>query len=419
MVRMSPGLIGYMAGAGGSIHVELRHASDPAVALRAMQEARTALFDVGHPECADEPLPSFASRVVAGERGPTFWFDAADVDAYPWLVDQVVAALAAAVDGAGGDGVLSWPAADDGPSVAPPPPEGEGPARPGRWIRRAPHPAPQPDMRAVAGPDGRVYTIGGTEYGVRSVHAYDPAEDRWIDRAPMVVERRKPGVAVGTDGRIYAIGGFAGRTGGRTVEAYDPSEDRWELVAPLGGVGGSNDMVGCTDAGGVIHALALSSGTAADGSRLPHAFQSYDVAADTWTLLPSPAEASLRLVPLPDGRIVTFTARWGEVPRIVAYDPWTGAWSESRGPGSPVGFRLPPPIGAVTFAVDRRGAVYAVGDEGVVAFDHATGGWERLPHRLTPRTEPAVAADGEGTLYVIGGRVLGATTPAVESLRWR
>jgi hypothetical protein len=70
----------------------------------------------------------------------------------------------------------------------------------------------------VAGPDGRIYSIGYLAAGVR---AYDPEHDRWEYVVSNMFSRDQGGAALGPDGRIYLIGG-SGSNGADTVEAYGP-----------------------------------------------------------------------------------------------------------------------------------------------------------------------------------------------------
>jgi hypothetical protein len=101
-----------MAESSGAVHVELRGVPDADAGQRAMEAARSALFAIPHPEEPDDPLPSFATNVSLGDRGPTFWFDIADAEAYDGLIDTVVKKLAAAVEGEVAEATLTWP---DGP----------------------------------------------------------------------------------------------------------------------------------------------------------------------------------------------------------------------------------------------------------------------------------------------------------------
>ncbi|HEX7168709.1 MAG TPA: hypothetical protein VF230_17145 [Acidimicrobiales bacterium] len=77
--------------------------------VEALRAARDALFELPHPEEPGEPLPSYASDVVVGDRGPTFWFDAADLG--PDEARAITLALVRVIEARGISGTLSWPEA--------------------------------------------------------------------------------------------------------------------------------------------------------------------------------------------------------------------------------------------------------------------------------------------------------------------
>ena len=97
-----------MAASSGAVHVELRGVEED-VARRALRAAREALFTIPHPEEEEDPLPSFASDVSAGERGPTFWFDIADAESYDGLIDWVIEVMCDAIEAEAPGAVLAWP----------------------------------------------------------------------------------------------------------------------------------------------------------------------------------------------------------------------------------------------------------------------------------------------------------------------
>ena len=76
---------------------------------------------------------------------------------------------------------------------------------------------------SVARSDG-VYVIGGTDdypHPVGAVEVYDPLSDSWSTRASMLTPRWGPTVIAGPDGKIYAVGGTGEGTDSlATVEAY-------------------------------------------------------------------------------------------------------------------------------------------------------------------------------------------------------
>jgi hypothetical protein len=106
-IEVDDGLLDYMAGSTGALHLVLRDTDDPDLALEAMRQAKAALFTIPHPEEPDDPLPSFASAVTAGAAGVTFWFDIADAEAYEGLLEQVLATVVRALEKSGVSGRLT------------------------------------------------------------------------------------------------------------------------------------------------------------------------------------------------------------------------------------------------------------------------------------------------------------------------
>ena len=105
-----------------------------------------------------------------------------------------------------------------------------------------PLPTARQELTVVAGPDGRIYAIGGqARWGqVNTVEAYDTAPTRaaWVEVAPMTMDRYYAQGAVGLDGHIYMIGGYTSQNGGNdgTMEAYGPNFS----VAPTSGMPGDS-----------------------------------------------------------------------------------------------------------------------------------------------------------------------------------
>ena len=81
--------------------------------------------------------------------------------------------------------------------------------------------------------DGKLYAVGGYsgDDALSSVERYDPALDAWEAVAPMAEARFFHAVAV-LDGKLYAVGG---QNYGllSSVERYDPATNAWEAVAPM------------------------------------------------------------------------------------------------------------------------------------------------------------------------------------------
>jgi DNA-binding MarR family transcriptional regulator len=96
-VRLGQDLLAYVRRNSGAVHVELRAAQPPHLALGAMKAAVRALFQVPHPLEPEGPFISFASEVSEGDRGPGFWFDAADAAGFDGIPEALINAICAAL----------------------------------------------------------------------------------------------------------------------------------------------------------------------------------------------------------------------------------------------------------------------------------------------------------------------------------
>jgi hypothetical protein len=103
----------------------------------------------------------------------------------------------------------------------------------GVWSNITSLTTPRSDLGLAAGPDGRLYAVGGndgddvTTVALDSVEAYSPALNRWVTLTTKMTDKRYTfGLTTGADGRIYAVGGF-GYTGSAAfrigyTDAYGP-----------------------------------------------------------------------------------------------------------------------------------------------------------------------------------------------------
>jgi len=101
------------------------------------------------------------------------------------------------------------------------------------WRAVAPMPTARGALAAVAGPDGRIYAIGGSNGSdVAAVEVYTPGTDTWVAATPLPTARSGLGAGVGSDGRVHAVGGYTDHAIA-TVEGYSPSTHRWTEETPL------------------------------------------------------------------------------------------------------------------------------------------------------------------------------------------
>ena len=109
-----------------------------------------------------------------------------------------------------------------------------------RWVALPPMSCERAGCAAAAGPDGRIYVVGGGPDGTNvhcTIEALDPRTKSWdVALAPSIIGRHYNACAFGPDGFLYASGAFRHEPVGQldAVERYDPRADRWEALAPIG-----------------------------------------------------------------------------------------------------------------------------------------------------------------------------------------
>lgn len=194
------------------------------------------------------------------------------------------------------------------------------------WAAAAPMPTPRTELAAVAGPDGRIYALGGrnnaAEGGgaLRAAEAYSPATGAWSELAPLPVPMVSPGAAVGPDGRVYA---FAQRT----AAAYTPATGTWAVVATLSPA--RMRSAAATGAGGRIYVFGVPGVPIIP----PWVAAAYAPASNTWgPVADVPAGYSIEAVVAGrDGLLYAIGSRhdyWSDrlTSQLEVYDPKTNAW---------------------------------------------------------------------------------------------
>ena len=157
-------------------------------------------------------------------------------------------------------------------------------------------------VAAVVG--GKIYVIGGatTAPGAKepivhparphitigTVEEYDPATNTWRARTPMPTARNHAGVGV-VGGKIYVIGGRTGAafisvaTNTNIVEEYDPATDSWG--ASKARMPSARSAVA---SGTYRDRIYIAGGEFQDDSMMAafRAFEAYQPATNSWTILP-------------------------------------------------------------------------------------------------------------------------------------
>jgi N-acetylneuraminic acid mutarotase len=328
----------------------------------------------------------------------------------------------------------------------------------GQWITLANLPAPLGQASAAFGPDGRIYVFGGAtgpgDEGatVNTVQAYEPNTGIWKPAEPLRAARSGASALAGPDGRIYLVGGAALSAFPAWEEVYTVGTSVAVADAPLtvtvqdpnftAGVPFSNVVGFFTDADpGAVPSdytatISWGDGTSSPGTvaysgvgTLFYVFGSHTYAVEGQYLLgltvadqggaasvndTATSLASLMTVGSMaaaenfggDGKFYVFG--WynsnGVLDTGEVYDPTTDTWS-----GNVPAMPTPQFEPATTRGAD--GKIYLIGGidqtsfptSTVQAYDPSSQTWTSLPG-LNPARSQAMAATGpDGTLYVFGG----------------
>ncbi len=233
------------------------------------------------------------------------------------------------------------------------------------WAKVAPLTTPRPFLAAAAGPDGKIYAVGGgnpqdASLGLASGEVYDPKTDRWTPLPPMSTARWAPSAATGPDGRIYVLGG-ANRQGTlSSVEAFDPATGTWSPVTPM-----------------YIARYASGAATGPDGR-----IYAFGGESDTPT---------------------SFGAAINVLNQSEAYSPSTSRWQPIH--------NLPDARIEIAAAAGSDGRLYVLGGQSqsfttlatVTAYSPATDSWSAVPDLPTARSWLGSTTGPDGLLYALGG----------------
>jgi streptogramin lyase/N-acetylneuraminic acid mutarotase len=251
------------------------------------------------------------------------------------------------------------------------------------WFTAAPMPTPREWLAAVAGPDGRIYAIGGYNRNgyLGTVEVYDPVKNSWSTAAPMPTPREALAAVAGPDGRIYAIGGANSNGVLGTVEAYDPVTNRWSTVTsmPTPRLG----VAAVAGPDGRIYAIGgYNNGTLTT-------VEAYDPRSNTWDTTIQGLHAA-RTYPAAvrgaDGRLYVLGGNnWTAfLPTVEALDYGSGATVAQ--PGAVLNTSPGVQLSAVRIRSNSPGVKITAGPDGNVWFTEISGLIERLDpvtHNIT------------------------------------
>jgi len=300
------------------------------------------------------------------------------------------------------------PAPNPGLAQDAPPVDPMAPA-PGAYGERAALLAPNSEM-AVAEAGGEIYVLGGypSSRDVQTtVQVYTPATNRWRFAAPMPLPTHHP-VAIGVDGSLYSLGGqLTGDVNTDRAFVLDTAADTWTEVAPLPTARGGGAVARI---GGLLYVV---------GGRPPagNAFEAYDIASDTWTVLPTLPQTydqrnHLIAVAIAD-KIYVAGGRYDGggfaspmTDSLDVYDPVSATWSSAA--------PMLRPRGGIN-GVAALGCFYVWGGEGQGigeandvfpdhdVYDPQANTWTALPPLPTPVHGVTGSAFLDGLLYMPGG----------------
>lgn len=183
----------------------------------------------------------------------------------------------------------------------------------------------------------KLYVVGGwDDVGnlVRRLEIYDVRTDTWTRGADAPAGRTAAGFAA-LDGRLYLVAGCAGTvcTGSSDVFRYDPAIDSWET---LGAYPETVDFLSCGNIDGGLYCAGGSGDTPVPTTGT----YSYDPTSDTWTpLAPMTVPRWGASSAVANGRLIVaggveaaeeaFPGAWFHdvTTKVTAYDPVTDTWT--------------------------------------------------------------------------------------------
>lgn len=295
-----------------------------------------------------------------------------------------------------------------------------------------PMPTPRHGLGLVAGPNGKLYAIGGAGPACpggaqcSTVEEYDPAGNIWTVKTSMPTPRVTLGVAAAPNGRLYAIGGFRNGGGGcpsgldcALVEEYNPATNQWRgLVDGLALMPTNRSILGVATApNGRVYAIGGFNSVGVHSE-----VEEYDPSANSWSVKPS-------LAPLPNppavprnaaasavagGRVFVFGGANGAGTPLAdsyEYNPGNNSWrAVDPMPTARYGASaVTAPNGKmyVVGGVDTGGSQLALAEEFTPPLNGAgIGSWRVAPQVAQPTAHRYLlgfALASNGRLYAVGG----------------
>ncbi|MBI2863440.1 MAG: PQQ-binding-like beta-propeller repeat protein [Chloroflexi bacterium] len=282
------------------------------------------------------------------------------------------------------------------------------------WSSMAPIPQARDQMGVAAGPNGKVYVIGGyneTVVWTNQMYAYDPTFNNWAAVSSMPTARRSLAAAGAVNGKIYAVGGWDGGRYTGATEEYDPLNNTWVTRASMPTGREGLGLAGASD--GKVYAIGGFGGSAISLS----AVEAYNPASNSWEArasLPT-ARKGLSAAAALNGRVYAFGGRTIDgiaLATVEEYNTATNQWTRKAD--------MPTARGGTAAAVGSDGRIYVIGGDvwgGAVveSYDTAADTWDSLGAVPVPagwgpvRELLGAARAGDGNIYVVGGRGQGGS----------
>ena len=227
------------------------------------------------------------------------------------------------------------------------------------WTSVASLPTPTASPVSLAGPDGRIYTIGGhypagdtatcvTNGPVTTCTyapaytasiAYSPAANSWTRIAEIPTQRLYMAGATGPDGLLYIMGGATGSSLITTssVEAYNTTTGSWQTIANMPTPRAR--LAAVTGPDGKIYALGGMTGSAPNSDTTETALttaERYNPATKAWEAVAAMTTPRINFAAAVgiDGRIYVFGGETGmfkagekQLASVEAYTPATNTWA--------------------------------------------------------------------------------------------
>lgn len=215
------------------------------------------------------------------------------------------------------------------------------------WVAATQLPPPARSLHAaVAGPDGRIYVIGGrdaTGTYLRNLDIYDPTTNSWVAGGGPLMPTARGGFGACLIGPyIYAIGGENSPAGGvvqalQSVDVYDTVHGRWNMAPapiPPSLPQPTTQLAAAAGPGGKIYAMGGIDSTNATVRTV----YSWDLSSGSWTQLAAADRLPVGVSQLaaatgPDGHLYAVGGVNGGAPSaqaewlnlgIAAPDPYIG-----------------------------------------------------------------------------------------------